>query len=87
MRMDRSDYDKCDKNVKRVIKGILAFFAPSDGLVSENLFENFQKDTSFWKECRAFYAEQNSMEMVHSETYSQMIDSLIRKHSKRTKAI
>lgn len=78
MRGDRNDYDKCDENTREFIKGILAFFVISDGLVGENLFSNFQEDTSFWKEARYFYAEQNSMETIHGEMYSLMAQTLIR---------
>lgn len=78
MANDRSDFDKCDDSTKTFVKGLLAFFAPADGLVGENIFENFQKDTSFWKECRYFYAEQGSMETIHGEMYSLMAQILIR---------
>jgi len=79
MRTDRFDYDnKITEDMRTLIKVILAFFTPIDGMVCENLFENFQKDTSFWKECRCFYAEQNAMETIHSEMYSLMAKTLIR---------
>lgn len=82
MRQDRQDWDnKCDENLKTFIKGILAFFVPADGIVTENIFQNFQSDTSMYKEAVAFYAEQGAMEMVHSEMYSLMAQSLIRDRS------
>jgi len=68
---------KCDDNVKKLVIGVLSFFVPSDGLVTENIFHHFQQDTSMYKEATAFYAEQGAMEMVHSEMYSLMADSII----------
>jgi ribonucleoside-diphosphate reductase subunit M2 len=79
MRADRNDFDiRCDDNTRTFVKGILSFFVFADGLVCENITENFQKDTSFWKEAKAFYAEQNSMEVIHGEMYSLMAEILIR---------
>ncbi len=78
LKEDRSDYDECDENIKEFVNGIIAFFYPADGLVIRNLFRRFQKDTSFWKECSAFYAEQSAMETVHSHVYSLMAETLIR---------
>lgn len=78
MREDRKDFDNLDTDTQTFIEGILAFFAPSDGIVNENIFENFQKDTSFWKEARAFYAAQAFMETIHSEMYSLMAQTFIR---------
>ncbi len=75
---DRDDFDRLPPGEKTLVKGILAFFVFADGLVSENIMENFQKDTSFWKECRMFYAEQNAMEWVHAEVYSEMAKVLVR---------
>lgn len=78
MREDRKDFDNLDKDTQLFIEGILAFFTPSDGIVIENIFDNFQKDTSFWKEARSFYAAQGFMETIHSEMYSLMAQTLIR---------
>lgn len=79
MRQDRQDWDtKCDDGMKRFVKGILAFFVPADGIVTANIFSNFQQDTSMYKEAAAFYAEQAAMEMVHSEMYSLTAEALIR---------
>jgi ribonucleoside-diphosphate reductase subunit M2 len=80
MTEDRRDYDMCTTPEKDFINGILAFFIPADGLVVRNIFRRFQKDTSFWKEAVAFYAEQGSMETIHGEVYSLMADVMIRDH-------
>jgi ribonucleoside-diphosphate reductase subunit M2 len=78
MRQDRQDFDALEPDIQVFIEGVLAFFVPSDGIVNENIFKNFQEDTSFWKEARAFYAAQAFMETIHSEMYSLMAQTLIR---------
>jgi len=79
MRQDRQDWDtRCDENMKRFVIGILSFFVPADGIVTENIMKNFQDDTSMYKEAVFFYSEQSSMETVHSEMYSLMAQALIR---------
>lgn len=52
---------------------ILGFFAASDGVVIENLVNNFCSEVQI-PEARAFYGFQNAMENIHSETYSLLID-------------
>lgn len=74
---DIQDLEKLSKDEKEFIHHILAFFAASDGIVSENLCERFSKDVPK-AEVRAFYAFQNAMEQVHSETYSLLIDTYVK---------
>ena len=59
------------------VSHILAFFAASDGVVIENLGARFMNDVQI-SEARAFYAFQIAIETVHSETYSLLIDTLIK---------
>jgi ribonucleoside-diphosphate reductase beta chain len=59
------------------IKNVLAFFAASDGIVNENLAENFVKEVQY-PEAKFFYGFQIAMENVHSETYSLLIDTYIK---------
>jgi len=59
------------------IKHVLAFFAASDGIVNENLAENFVSEVQY-TEAKFFYGFQIAMENVHSETYSLMIDTYIK---------
>ena len=56
---------------------VLAFFAASDGIVMENIDLNFSKDVQI-AEARSFYAYQSFNESIHSETYSLMIDKLVK---------
>ncbi len=59
------------------IKHILAFFAASDGIVNENIAENFVNEVQY-SEAKFFYGFQIMMENVHSETYSLLIDTYVK---------
>jgi len=73
---DMNDWVQLNESEKYFIKHVLAFFAASDGIVSENLAENFLKDVQY-PEARAFYAFQIAMENIHSETYSTLIETYV----------
>jgi ribonucleoside-diphosphate reductase beta chain len=64
------------------IKHILAFFAASDGIVNENLAENFVNEVQY-AEAKFFYGFQIMMENIHSETYSLLIDTYVKDESER----
>ena len=55
----------------------MAFFAASDGIVNENIAENFVAEVQY-TEAKFFYGFQIAMENVHSETYSLLIDTYIK---------
>jgi ribonucleotide reductase beta subunit family protein with ferritin-like domain len=75
---DRNHWLSLDENTKAYVKFILFLFAQLDGLVVENLVENFKEETvKLAKECKAFYAEQESNETTHNETYSYLIKAFI----------
>lgn len=79
MRSDRQDWDtRCDKDLREFVIGILKFFVPVDGIVNENIFDNFRADTSMYKEARAFYGLQCGIETIHSEMYSLMAETFVR---------
>lgn len=69
--------NKLNDNERYFIKHILAFFAASDGIVNENLAENFVSEVQY-TEAKFFYGFQIAMENIHSETYSLLIDTLIK---------
>ena len=69
--------EKLNDDERFFIKHILAFFAASDGIVNENLAENFVKEVQY-TEAKFFYGFQIMMENIHSETYSLLIDTYIR---------
>jgi len=73
---DIHDWEKLNPGEKHFIKYVLAFFAASDGIVLENLVEQFCSDLQV-PEGRCFYGFQIAMENIHSETYSLLIDTLI----------
>ena len=68
---------KLNDDEKYFIKHILAFFAASDGIVNENLAENFVNEVQY-TEAKFFYGFQIMMENIHSEMYSLLIDTLIK---------
>ncbi len=74
---DTADWEKLTNSERRFIRFVLAFFAASDGIVLENLATRFIDDTDI-PEARCFYAFQAMIENVHSETYSLLIDTLIK---------
>jgi ribonucleotide reductase beta subunit family protein with ferritin-like domain len=74
---DLKDWDKLSSDEQHFIKMVLAFFAASDGIVMENIDLNFTNDVQI-PEARSFYAYQGFNESIHSETYSLMIDKLVR---------
>ena len=67
---------KLNDDERHFIKHVLAFFAASDGIVNENLAENFVKEVQY-PEAKFYYGFQIMMENIHSETYSLLIDTYI----------
>jgi ribonucleotide reductase beta subunit family protein with ferritin-like domain len=63
---------------------ILAFFAASDGLVIENLGVRFMSEVQN-SEARAFYGFQIAMENIHSQMYSQLIETYIKDREEKQK--
>ncbi|MFY0594041.1 ribonucleotide-diphosphate reductase subunit beta [Roseivirga sp.] len=78
LHQDLTDWnDKLTEDEQYFIKHILAFFAASDGIVNENLAENFVNEVQY-TEAKFFYGFQIMMENIHSETYSLLIDTYIK---------
>ncbi|KAJ2076998.1 Ribonucleotide-diphosphate reductase (RNR), small subunit, partial [Coemansia sp. S142-1] len=69
-------------NERHFIKYVLAFFAASDGIVNENLVQNFSTEVQI-PEARSFYGFQMMIENIHSETYSLLIETYIRDAKER----
>jgi ribonucleoside-diphosphate reductase beta chain len=74
---DLSDWEKLNAGEQHFVKHVLAFFAASDGIVNENLAENFVSEVQY-TEAKFFYGFQIMMENIHSETYSLLIDTYIK---------
>jgi len=76
--------DRLNDDERYYIKNILAFFAASDGIVNENLAENFLTEVQY-AEAKFFYGFQIAMENVHSETYSLLIDTYIKDDAEKNR--
>ena len=80
---DLNDWNnKLNDDEKYFIKHILAFFAASDGIVNENLAENFVSEVQY-PEAKFFYGFQIMMENIHSETYSLLIDTYVKDEAEK----
>jgi ribonucleotide reductase beta subunit family protein with ferritin-like domain len=77
MSKDKDAFDKLKKEEQHFIKSILAFFAASDGIVMENIIGRFMEEVKL-SEARACYSIQTFIEQIHSETYSLLIDTIVR---------
>jgi len=73
---DMKDWVKMAPGEQHFLKRVLGFFAGSDGIVMENLAQRFMTEIQV-PEAKFFYGVQMMMETVHSETYSQLIDTYI----------
>jgi len=73
---DIRDWENLTENEKYFIKNVLSFFAASDGIVNENLAENFYREVQY-PEAKFFYGFQLAMENIHSLMYSLLIDTYI----------
>jgi len=83
LHQDLHDWDdRLSEDEKYFIKHILAFFAASDGIVNENLAENFVNEVQY-TEAKFFYGFQIMMENIHSETYSLLIDTYVRDEAEK----
>ena len=82
---DLTDWEsRLNDDERYYIKHILAFFAASDGIVNENLAENFINEVQY-SEAKFFYGFQIMMENIHSETYSLLIDTYVQDDKEKDK--
>jgi ribonucleoside-diphosphate reductase beta chain len=79
---DIRDWETLTDNEKYFIKNVLSFFAASDGIVNENLAENFYREVQY-PEAKFFYGFQLAMENIHSLMYSLLIDTYISNASEK----
>ena len=85
LHQDLTDWKtKLNNDERYFIKHILAFFAASDGIVNENLAENFVNEVQY-SEAKFFYGFQIMMENIHSETYSLLIDTYVKDEKEKDK--
>ena len=81
---DLKDWANLTDGERHFISHVLAFFAASDGIVNENLAENFVSEVQY-TEAKFFYGFQIAIENIHSETYSLLIDTLIKNPQEKDK--
>ncbi len=82
---DKVDWSKKLTDSERYfIKMVLAFFAASDLIVTDNLAKRFTTEIVL-PEALFFLQFQAAIENVHSETYNQLIDSLIQNDEEKLK--
>jgi len=81
---DLKDWENLNDGERHFISHVLAFFAASDGIVNENLAENFVAEVQY-TEAKFFYGFQIAIENIHSETYSLLIDTYIKDPKEKDK--
>src|SRR5262245_28176689 len=74
---DLRDWVGMQDGERHFITHVLAFFAASDGIVNENLAEHFISEVQY-TEVKFFYGFQITIENIHSETYSLLIDTYVK---------
>jgi ribonucleoside-diphosphate reductase beta chain len=74
---DYEDFVELSADEQHYIKRVLAFFAASDGIVNFNLSKRFLQEIKIM-EAITCYTYQMMIEGIHSETYSLMLDNLIK---------
>jgi ribonucleotide reductase beta subunit family protein with ferritin-like domain len=83
---DSLDWGKISDNEKRMLKLVLSFFAVADGIVMENVNDNFAREIKA-PEARNFYAVQNCIESIHVETYNMAIMALMPEPKEHTELL
>ncbi|ROT47459.1 ribonucleoside-diphosphate reductase [Candidatus Cardinium hertigii] len=79
---DLKDWENLTSGEKHFITHVLAFFAASDGIVNENLVQNFANEVQY-TEAKFFYGFQIAIENIHSEAYSLLIDTYVKDPKER----
>jgi len=86
LKNDKRDFDTLSKQEQKFIKMVLAFFAPADGIVSDNIATRFLLDVED-QESKFFYALQAAVENIHSEMYALMIDAYVTDPEEKNKLL
>lgn len=68
---DKNEFNKLNDRYKLLIEDLVAFFAPGDGLVCEQVDQLKAETTDFAQ--RAFLGEQYAIEVVHARAYKDII--------------
>ena len=81
---DMKDWETLSDDERHFLEHVLAFFAASDGIIIENLAQQFLVEVQI-PECRAFFCIQIMMENIHSETYALLLDAYVKDSEKKHK--
>lgn len=79
---DLNDWQKLSDGEKNFVLHVLSFFNASDGIVNENLAQNFSVEVQI-PEIRQFYGFQIGMETIHTDMYGLLILTYERDSEKR----
>lgn len=79
--------EKKDQDMITFVNNILCLFQQLDGMVVENLFENFIHELSEYKEIRDFFIVQENNELVHSQSYGDQMNACVKDARKRKEMI
>lgn len=69
---DLEEFNRMTPEEQFLVREILAFFASADGIVVENLVEQFCSEVQL-PEARYFYSYQSHNEQIHAETYALLL--------------
>lgn len=83
---DLKDFHALDENERHFVSHVLAFFAGADGIVNENLVQNFMAEVQV-PEARFFYGFQIAIENIHSEMYSELLKTYMEDTQERTRLV
>ena len=72
-----------DKDMITFVDNILCLFQQLDGMVVENLFENFIHELAEYKEIRDLFIVQENNELVHAQSYGDQMNACIKDTKKR----
>lgn len=78
---------KEDKDMVTFILNFLCLFQQLDGMVIENLFDNFIHELSKYKEIRDFFVVQQNNELVHSQSYGDQMNACIKSEKERNELV
>lgn len=78
---DKNQFPTLPKRIQDLFYNIFGFFAPGDGLVSENILR-FAEESEQYEETM-FFIKQLDNEMTHAESYGMTIVSIIPEEDKR----
>ena len=81
---DEMDWQKMEDGEKDFVLHVISFFNASDGIVNENLAENFSVEVQI-PEARVFYGFQIGMETIHTDMYGLLLETYEKDEIKRNK--